>query len=62
MKNTFKIICKSCSKILNYFIAYDFLNTSNIKKHFKFSFYLKRKKSKSQNTINLTFSYISLDR
>jgi len=55
-------MCKNCSKILNYSIVYNFLNTSNIKKHLKFSFCLKQKRSKSQSAIDLTFNCISLDR
>jgi len=62
IKSTSKIIYKNCSKILNYSTVYDFLNISNIKKYFKFFFCLKQKKSKLQNTIDLIFSRVNLDR
>jgi len=59
IENFFKIICKSCYKLLNYFIAYNYLSTTNIKKHFQFIFFLKRKRSKLQIAIDLIFNRVN---
>ncbi len=40
-----KIVYKSCYKILNYFIIYNYSNTSNAKKYLLFFFCLKQKQS-----------------
>jgi len=59
LKEYFKISCKICHKILNYFTVINEFNTFNMIKHFKINIYRERKRFDSLSQLEITFSRIS---